>query len=222
MSLNKRHSIVNEIICVLGAGVVLLLFPLSLHSALTSTNFTIESPTIGSAGSAGMSSTNYSISSGKGRTYTTSGVDVEEDEDDENDNSQGSKNHVKKKPNVQPIISATIDTTNVSDGKNQQWNSSALTYANTGTQPVESKDKELEVKQNDTREAKSTSTNLKKSPLLASLISGDFEQVLAGLDDVYTRLFTHFFARAIFFVWVLAFLYFIRVNTRIGRKYSPF
>ncbi|MFZ2253511.1 MAG: hypothetical protein WAW13_05100 [Minisyncoccia bacterium] len=203
----------------------LLLLPLSLHAALSSTNYTIESPSIGNTGGAEMSSTNYSVSPRNGNTYTTSGVDDEEDEDqDEDSNSQGSGTKIKKKPNVQQIISAIFDTDLTGERSTFPGvDLDRVAYnVGAGAKVTESDDSRVQDETNGSEKGKDNEEDSKDSSLLASLISSDFEQVLAKLNGAYVSLFSHFAARAVFFIWVLAFLYFIRANTHIGRKYSPF
>ena len=224
MSLNRKQRVLNEIFSATIAGVILLVTPLSLHAALTSTNYTIESPIIGNAGGSSMSSTNYSLTPSNGNTYTTSGVDPDEDDnedDNEDSNEQGSKNRVKKKPNIQPIISAVLETKQVDSYAGNIGN--AFTLRNNAViETAELVEEQSGTITNATLEKKDETNSKRRFPLLANLVSGDFQKVLDGFGNVYSSLFSHFAARVAFFVWVLAFLYFIRVNTSIGRKYSPF
>ena len=199
----------------------LFMLPLLSYAALTSSNFVIESPTIGNVGGTNMSSTNFSLTPRSGDTYTTSGTDSVDDEDN-NDDSQGSGTKVKKKPNVQQIISAIVNTEHLLDGENQKEKSFAAHYNSPLVAETEASMKKLETDSTSLLETQDTDTDEYNASLLASLISGDFKKVADVLGETYSSLFSHFAARAVFFIWVLAFLYFIRVNTGLGRKYSPF
>jgi len=221
----SRYKNVWGVMSVACIGIALFLLPTQSRAELTSTSFTIESPTIGSVGGTNMSSTNYSLTPRSGNTYVTSGTDPIDDDEDEDDdsNAQGSGTKVKKKPNIQPIISATVNTDQFTDSTNQQGKNASARYNPQPIVKVENNvQKQSESENTIVSDAQDTDSDAERNTLLASLISGDFEKVANALGDTYSSLFSRFTARVIFFIWVMALLYFIRVNTAIGRKYSPF
>lgn len=206
--------------------VYMSLFFLCMHTAyadLESTNYSIGNYTIGTQTTGGMSSPNYSMTSGVGNTYTVSIDGEDEDASPRGGNGRGRGNGVTTTPSVQDVIFGAVENSPFGDTPLPRVEIAraydALVRAGNDATTTEFDRSEVVT---DARGDESVLKKLKGSALVATLASGDFDAFINELHATYTRLFEDLGARLSFFVFVLLVLAYLRRFTEVGRRYAPF
>lgn len=215
MRVNKKQRIqlLSAFICTL-----FFVFPGASNAALTSPNYQIDSPAIGSSKGTEMSSDNYSITSSKGSSLTVQTDDGVIDSDTDSANIQGTKKKMLGRPNDQTVISKILDTENLETKANQK-RLNEQTLINTQIQET---NVDLEDVNPGEEKKLDPSKDEKDSRFPANLISSGARETFNKLKDLYVVAFAHFPARALTFIWIIGFLYLVRTYTAVGRKYTPF
>jgi hypothetical protein len=208
----------NVALLFLGAACI---FPFSTHAEMSSTNFTLETDTIGHVGTV-MTSTNFSLTPSQGTSFIIATPVVVDDSDDtESGKKSGSKKHEVTTiiPKETEFITATVNEKvpfqNIEFTQNTVFETNPLdTEERAGVieKVAQEGDKKADIPDTARTEKKF------KSQLLASLATGEWKEFWIA----FKQLFEQKTVRFIVLLVVLLILFSFKKYTYIGKRYLPF